>query len=145
LARLLLRRRKYGEVLTLYEKAIKRDGGNRDRYTADLGEHSAKFLLAEEELRRNGALAPPPVTTRPALSLVHGTYGRKPAGHAEVPKTTRDRLSIEFLEDSVGADPANSRLRRELSICYMQAGRLIEARCEAEMAEQLTARRAAAV
>jgi tetratricopeptide (TPR) repeat protein len=145
LARLLLRRRKYADVLRLYEAALRRDGGHRDRYTADLEELSASFLLAEEELRQHGGGSPWSTTPKPELRLVRGTRARKAAPAPDIVQVARDPHSVEALEQAVNADPANSKLRRDLSIRYLQAGRLNEARREAEMAEQLRPRRGTAV
>ncbi len=53
----------------------------------------------------------------------------------------RRRLGIAQLEIEVASDPQNSKLRRDLSILYLQAGRLADAKAQAREAEVLQRQR----
>ncbi len=48
---------------------------------------------------------------------------------------------LGLLESQVGEDPENSRLRRDLSIAYLEAGHVEQAKVQARVAEELHARK----
>jgi hypothetical protein len=61
----------------------------------------------------------------------------RPARQVDIKKGS----AISQLEFDVAKDPGNSKLRRDLSILYLQAGRVAEAKEQARKAEELQGRR----
>ena len=68
-------------------------------------------------------------------SLAPSSSGRGSQAGREQPNQT---AALEF---EIAIDPTNSKLRRKLSILYLQAGRIAEAKEQARKAEELTAKR----
>jgi cytochrome c-type biogenesis protein CcmH/NrfG len=115
----LIKLGKEGDALQAYERAIKREPGLRERYEHDL------------------------------RALVEGSSagGREEgARRASSPGAAGGQRTPELvaLESAVQAQPASAKLRHELSIHYMRAGRLAEALEQAREAERLRGPRGAA-
>ncbi len=95
-----------------------------------------------------------PGETPPPVTAVAASAGPLPAVPALPPAETptipspvkpppRRVVTITQLEYEVSRDPSNSKLRRDLSILYLQAGRIADAKEQARRAEALQSRRSA--
>jgi tetratricopeptide (TPR) repeat protein len=127
LARVLIRQSRITEALALYERMEKAYPEHHARYEADLA-----AAIAESELTpgRLGVPVPRSTTSPKMIGEPDGATG---AG--------ADLLA--GLEARLRSEPANRALRRELSVAYLRAGRVAEAKEQARLAEQLLGQRSA--
>jgi tetratricopeptide (TPR) repeat protein len=124
-ARVLIQLARLTEALALYERAEKAFPANRATYESDLGALVAGQRSAQAE---RTAVAP------------GGTSGRA-IGADPSASVLRAGDLIARLEAQVRADPSNRAIRRELSIAYLRAGRIAEAKEQARITEELRAHR----
>ena len=85
---------------------------------------------------------PPSAAATATSSRTGGSPSPGPSAPGRGLQTGRGQANqTAALEFEVAIDPTNSKLRRDLSILYLQAGRIAEAKEQARKAEELTAKR----
>lgn len=126
-ARVLIQSSRLTEALAHYERTEKAYPAHRARYEADL----AALVGDARALAPERASGPIGVTPRPVT-------GAEPVAASAAP---RQGDAIALLETQVRANPSNRAARRDLSVAYLRAGRIAEAKEQARIAEELRAQR----
>jgi tetratricopeptide (TPR) repeat protein len=119
-ARLLIQLARLTEALALYERTEKAFPANRGVYESDLA-----ALVASHRGPLLDRPASPPVASSASTAAASASGG--------------DQLAR--LEAQVRADSTNRVARRELSVAYLRAGRIAEAKEQARIAEELRSHR----
>jgi tetratricopeptide (TPR) repeat protein len=126
LAHLHIQQGRLTEALALYERAEKQFPSNQLRYEADLN----TLVAGQRSLDAERLSGPSQGVPR--------TIGADP-GSAAASAGAGD--SISRLEAQVRAEPSNRAARRDLSVAYLRAGRITEAKEQARIVEELRSQR----
>jgi len=125
LGRVLFEQQRGAEAHRLYDHAMREDPEQHLRYLTDLA-----ALVSEHGMDLD--TIPPPTTIKIGAEAAPGLSGE-----------AQRRLDIASLEAAIEQQPGESRLRRDLSMAYLRAGRIEEAKQQAQLADQLRAQRRA--
>lgn len=137
LARVLFALHHGTEAHQIYERAMREDPEQHARYLGDLAQILAEqdaIVDASSPAPRSG---PMPMTNQPRTATARGRTG----GDADAAPGAG--AAIAALEAAIRAQPDDSRLRRDLSLAYLRAGRIEDAKAQAQLADELRAQRRA--